>query len=108
MKIIIDGIDPIEIDTDEITGIRTKTSFSNENITINIFVQGDVNGNVETNGRVEVVGDVSGNVDANGRVEVGGNVEKKIDANGRVEVSGDTYGKIDAMGKVVIHGNKMK
>lgn len=76
MKIIIDGIDPIEIDTDEITGIRTKTSFSNENITINIFVQGDVSGNVEANGRVEVSGDTYGKIDAMGKVVIHGNKMK--------------------------------
>lgn len=68
---------------------------------VNIEINGDVAGDIITNGNVTVLGNCN-NVDANGNVEIGGNINGNVDTNGDVYCSGDITGDIDANGRVSI------
>lgn len=71
--------------------------YSNEKI-VNIEVQGNVNGDIKTNGTVSITGSCK-NIETNGVVNIGGNCEN-IDTNGSVTCYGDINGDIDANGNV--------
>lgn len=67
---------------------------------INIVINGDVKGNIDTNGDVEVKGNVGGSVNTNSAVQVESDVGGSIDTNGTVLVNGSVRGDIDTNGDV--------
>lgn len=60
---------------------------------------GEVTGNVDAGGSVDVKGTVGGSIDAGGSVNVVGNTGN-IDAGGSVNVVGTVNGKMDAGGSI--------
>lgn len=73
--------------------------YTEDGYIINIEVDGDVHGDIHTNGDVSVKGNCK-SIDANGSVEIGGDVEGDIDANGNINCYGNINGDIDAIGNV--------
>lgn len=82
-----------------VNGKRINAKEYTDDYIINIEVDGDVQGDIYTNGDVSVKGSCK-NIDTNGSVEIGGNVEGGIDTNGNVNCYGDIYGDIDTNGNV--------
>lgn len=82
-----------------INGKKFNTKDYSDSCIINIEVDGDVHGNITTNGDVLVKGSCK-NIDTNGSVEVGGNVEGNIDTNGNVNCHGNIKGDIDTNGNI--------
>ena len=69
-----------------IKGKKFNTKDYSDNCIINIEVDGDVHGNITTNGSVEVSGNVEGNIDTNGNVNCYGDINGDIDTNGNVSL----------------------
>lgn len=71
---------------------------------ITVIVQGNVEGDIDTQGPVEVTGDVEGSVNSQGRVTCG-KVRGDVRTQGQVAVRGDLGGNINTMGKVTVEGD---
>lgn len=69
-----------------INGKEINAKDYSDNCIINIEVDGDVHGNITTNGSVEVSGNVEGNIDTNGNVNCYGDINGDIDTNGNVSL----------------------
>lgn len=82
-----------------VNGKKINVKEYTDEYVVNIEVNGDVHGNIITNGDISIKGNCK-NVDTNGSVEVGGNVEGDIDTNGNVNCYGDIKGDIDTNGNV--------
>ncbi len=82
-----------------VNGERISLKEYTDDYIINIEVDGDVHGDIYTNGEVSVKGNCK-NIDTNGSVEISGDVEGDIDANGNVNCYGNINGDIDANGNV--------
>lgn len=82
-----------------VNGKRINVKEYSDDYIINIEVDGDVHGDIYTNGNVSVKGNCK-NIDTNGSVEIGGDVQGDIDANGNINCYGDINGDIDTNGNV--------
>ena len=108
-EIDIGNVKNISVENNQvmINNIKFDLKEFSDTYTVNIQVDGNVSGNIKTNGNVTVSNNVGGDIDTNGHVEVlKGDVKGSIDTNGHVEVGGNVYGDIDTNGKVIIKGNR--
>jgi cytoskeletal protein CcmA (bactofilin family) len=90
------NIEAKEIQCQDVDGLVSTTTF---------VTKGDVQGDIQAKGEVQIKGDVNGNVQSKGNSNIGGDIQGNVEVSGNATIKGDVSGDTQAKGNVTCSGD---
>lgn len=89
------SIEAKEVSCEDVEGLISTTNFTSK---------GDVNGDIQAKGDVQIKGDVSGSIQSKGNATIGGDCSN-VEVSGNATVKGDVGGDVQAKGNITCSGD---
>lgn len=89
------NIEAKEVSCEDVSGLISTTTFTSK---------GDIQGDIQAKGDVQIKGDVSGGIQAKGNATIGGDCEN-VEVSGNATIKGDVNGSVQAKGNISCSGD---